>query len=691
MGRFIAWTLPAICLAQGQFQCQRTDLPVTVRSEGMTELVSDVVLKCTGGTPTNAGAVVPRYQIMLTSSAPLSSRLLVPGTPGTGISEALLIIDEPDFARQNGCLTNVSGDSCPAISGDQTNPNVFQSRQIQANAVTFRSVPIEAPGARGVRTLRITNLRVNVAGLVSQSPPSKAVTITAQLFDPNGASVPVSVGDPSVAELQSGESFAVRTIADTPPALKGTPAITIPPATLPVGAPQSLIGFNLKFTDGFSGAFRRRNVATSSDNPLFMTVQAVPGLPYITESGFLNTLFPNALKMDAAGLADSGTRLIARFQNVPKDVLIWVTTRDIRAGTTQYSETSARAILTTADANGVGPLTPVKPSINGLSQIPVVNGTATAVWEVVSASPAVIQDISFGVAVSAQTANPGQGTVLVTAGMGPWEDAKGANDAIPLFKSPATAIPAFAVSNLLTVPALNCMSAASYGGTSAAPGSIVACFGSGLAGTTAIAQDGPTAPALSGSSVELIDIAGTRRSAQLFFVSPSQINFQISPDLEPGPVLVNVTSGTRLVASGYLQLERVAPSIFSANGDGAGVLAGEALLSGGAQSTTLPVALYDSGQRMWMPKPLTVGTGSEFLFLTLYGTGIRGRQSLTDVTATVAGAPVPVTYAGAQGFFPGLDQVNIGPLPKSLAGRGLADIVISVRGQSSNPVQVHIQ
>ena len=156
-------------------------------------------------------------------------------------------------------------------------------------------------------------------------------------------------------------------------------------------------------------------------------------------------------------------------------------------------------------------------------------------------------------------------------------------------------------------------------------------------------------------------------------------------------MLVNVTSGTRLVASGYLQLERVAPSIFSANGDGAGVLAGEALLSGGAQSMTLPVALYDSGQRMWMPKPLVVGTGSEFLFLTLYGTGIRGRQSLTDVTATVAGAPVPVTYAGAQGFFPGLDQVNIGPLPKSLAGRGLADIVISVRGQSSNPVQVHIQ
>jgi hypothetical protein len=150
-----------------------------------------------------------------------------------------------------------------------------------------------------------------------------------------------------------------------------------------------------------------------------MTVQAVPGLPYNTESGFLNTMFPTMMKMDSAGLADTGTRLWVRFQNIPKDVLIWVTTRDVRAGTTQYSETSARAVLTVADSSGNGQLTPVRASINGLAQIPVVNGVATATWEVVSANPVTLQDISFGVAVSAQTANPGQGLVSIAAGLGP--------------------------------------------------------------------------------------------------------------------------------------------------------------------------------------------------------------------------------------------------------------------------------
>ena len=306
----------------------------------------------------------------------------------------------------------------------QTPPMQTCSRrsQIQPNTLSFRSVPLNPPGPRGVRTLRITNLRVNAAALAAQTPAPKTVQMGVQIFSFSNRQC--CFDDRSRTEFSRAEGRRIVCAeigADTPPALKGTPAITIPPATLPVGAPQSLIGFNLKFTENFlrrvSGA---RNVGTSSDNPLFMTVQAVPGLLYITESGFLNTLFPNDLKMDAAGLADSGTRLIARFQNVPKDVLIWVTTRDTKAGTTQYSETTARAILTTADANGLGPLTPVKPSINGLSQIPVVNGTATAVWEVVSASPAVLQDISFGVAISAQTANPGQGTVMVTAGMGPW-------------------------------------------------------------------------------------------------------------------------------------------------------------------------------------------------------------------------------------------------------------------------------
>lgn len=696
MKRFILCSLAAVLvpqagLAQGQFSCERVDAPISVRREGMTELLSDIVLKCTGGTPSVRGAVLPKFQLVLASNATLTSRIMLPGVPDSGMSEALLVIDEPSFAEQNGCASLASGDACTAVAGDPTAPNVYQGRQVQANTIAFRGVPIDPPGPQGVRTLRITNLRANAAALSRQSPPITTVKVGVQIFDQSGATVPIRSSEPVSGDIKAGSVFSVRTIADTPPALRGMPAITIPPASLPVGAPQTLYGFNLKFTEGFPGAFRRRNVGTSSEGPLFMTVQAVPGLPYNTESGFLNTLFPNAMKMDTAGLADNGTRLLARFQNVPKDVLIWVTTRDVRAGTTQYSETSARAILTTADADGVGPLTPIKPSINGLSQIPVVNGTATAVWEVISASPVALQDISFGVAISAQTANPGQGTVLVTAGMAPFEVKDGTNTSIPLFRPETASVPAFAVSNLLTVPALTSMSAASYAGPVAAQSSIVASFGSNLASTTSFASDNILPTTIAGTSVELIDTTGARATAPLFFVSPSQVNFLVSPELQPGPILVNVLSGTRLVASGYLQVDAVAPSLFSAGGDGAGAMAGEALVNSGAQSTSIPVANYEPTVAKWVPRPISLGTGNDLVFLSLYATGIRGRRSLTDVKATIGGVAVPVTYAGAQASYPGLDQINLGPLPRSLAGRGLVDIVVSVGDRTSNAVQVHIQ
>jgi uncharacterized protein (TIGR03437 family) len=56
------------------------------------------------------------------------------------------------------------------------------------------------------------------------------------------------------------------------------------------------------------------------------------------------------------------------------------------------------------------------------------------------------------------------------------------------------------------------------------------------------------------------------------------------------------------------------------------------------------------------------------LFLILFGTGLRGRSSLSNVSATIGGVKAPVEYTGAQGEFAGLDQVNLA-LPRSLAGR----------------------
>jgi uncharacterized protein (TIGR03437 family) len=59
------------------------------------------------------------------------------------------------------------------------------------------------------------------------------------------------------------------------------------------------------------------------------------------------------------------------------------------------------------------------------------------------------------------------------------------------------------------------------------------------------------------------------------------------------------------------------------------------------------------------------------------------------VTCTVGGVAVPVQFAGAQGQYPGFDQVNV-QLPASLKGQGTADVVLTVDGRISNAVQIAI-
>jgi uncharacterized protein (TIGR03437 family) len=77
------------------------------------------------------------------------------------------------------------------------------------------------------------------------------------------------------------------------------------------------------------------------------------------------------------------------------------------------------------------------------------------------------------------------------------------------------------------------------------------------------------------------------------------------------------------------------------------------------------------------------------VFLELFGTGIRGRTSLGSVRATIGGTTVMVLCAGAQGEFPGLDQVNL-ELPLTLKAKGETDVVLTVDGKVANKVRVNI-
>jgi uncharacterized protein (TIGR03437 family) len=75
------------------------------------------------------------------------------------------------------------------------------------------------------------------------------------------------------------------------------------------------------------------------------------------------------------------------------------------------------------------------------------------------------------------------------------------------------------------------------------------------------------------------------------------------------------------------------------------------------------------------------------VYVSLYGTGLRGGSTFA---VTIGGTPVPVTYAGAQGQFAGLDQVNI-RLPGTLRGKGEVDLIVRVDGAAANTVRIGIR
>jgi uncharacterized protein (TIGR03437 family) len=175
-------------------------------------------------------------------------------------------------------------------------------------------------------------------------------------------------------------------------------------------------------------------------------------------------------------------------------------------------------------------------------------------------------------------------------------------------------------------------------------------------------------------------------------VSPGQINYLIPEGVASGLAEVSVLSGDRVVASGTARIEDVAPAVFSANLNGRGVAAGFALrVAEDDQRSTEPLFQCGSAAGSCVAAPISLGPETDRVYLQLFGTGIRKRSSLAGVIATVGGQSVPVLFAGPQGESSGLDQVNLGPLPSNLAGRGELETVLTVDGISANPVMLRVQ
>jgi uncharacterized protein (TIGR03437 family) len=235
------------------------------------------------------------------------------------------------------------------------------------------------------------------------------------------------------------------------------------------------------------------------------------------------------------------------------------------------------------------------------------------------------------------------------------------------------------------------VSAASLRVGALAPESIVTAYGAGLAEKILVAGGAQLPTVLANTTVTVKDSAGIERRAPLFFISPNQVNYLMPKETATGPATVMIANGEDGLFSGSVTIARVAPGLFTADASGQGVAVGQALrIKANGTQLYEPLAIWDATQNRFVPNPIDLSNPAEQVYLILYGTGWRFRSALNAVSVKIGGVDVPVLFAGAQGSFAGLDQLNL-QVPRGLAGRGEMELVLTVEGQQANTGRISIK
>jgi hypothetical protein len=403
---------PASAQTGTAFQCTaNAAVPPTIRQEGLTELVGDIVLNCTGGIPTPTGTPIPQANITVSFAQTITSRVLA--TVGTiNLTEALLLVDEPNPAvgqiqdvcpdPTNPIGTQASGTGCAevgstppgasfATNGDY---NVYQGTMLSGSpsTVTFLGVPIDPPGTALTRVYRMTNIRIS-PGLISN-----AITpIYAFISASSSTSVPINNPAPIVAFVEKGLNASATGT--------GTPFLQC----------ETTTGFvnvgTVSFAENFATAFKYR-VAQGSplDTAPGPGLQYTPGAIYNTESGLVLAASSTANQLvglaGGAGLADWGSRFYATISNIPAGVDI-----EVDDASNSTSGTGRAVLVSSATVADPGPYgLAVDPNPGTIAQTDVTssvaNGSVTVYWEVISENPVALDTFNFNIYVEF-TGTPG--------------------------------------------------------------------------------------------------------------------------------------------------------------------------------------------------------------------------------------------------------------------------------------------
>ncbi len=188
---------------------------------------------------------------------------------------------------------------------------------------------------------------------------------------------------------------------------------------------------------------------------------------------------------------------------------------------------------------------------------------------------------------------------------------------------------------------------------------------------------------LNGVKIDVTDSRGQRRVAPIYFIAPTAVGYLIPAGTALGTAQITLTTSTGAAFSASATVSAISPGLFTANATGSGAPAGYWVRAPASGKQSFD---YLFNLKTLAPAPVDLGPASDQVFLSLYGTGFRGYSG--QATATVGGVSVPVAGAAPVGIYLGEDIVNLGPLPRSLVGRGAVDVVLSFDGKPANTVTV---
>jgi uncharacterized protein (TIGR03437 family) len=230
------------------------------------------------------------------------------------------------------------------------------------------------------------------------------------------------------------------------------------------------------------------------------------------------------------------------------------------------------------------------------------------------------------------------------------------------------------------------VSAASYEGGPTSPGALMTAFplfGAKLATSTAAAETPIWPTTLAGSVVTIRDAAGVNHAAALAYASPGQVNYRVPENAATGLATVTIAANGVSIP-GALNIVAAYPNLFQLGAEN--VAAGYLIRVRNRQQSFEPVYQV-SNAGVITPAPIDLGPETEQVYLIVFGSGLARS---TQVSTTVGGLSVTPVFAGSQGTFAGLDQINL-LLPRGLAGKGKVAVSVTAEGRASNQVNLTIK